>query len=436
MADELPPPNDLPPPGDSSGNNGNPSEPLRIEDELKVSYLNYAMSVIISRALPDVRDGLKPSQRRILVAMNDLGLGPASSTSKCAGIVGETMKRYHPHGDGAIYPTLVRMAQEWNMRHLLIRGQGNFGSIAGLPPAAMRYTEARLSPVAAEMLEDLERDTVDFMDNYDGKYREPLVLPCKFPNLLVNGSDGIAVGMATEIPPHNLREICDGVIRLIDDPDVTIDQLLRMTSGIDFDEESTAGAALYYSTDLRHRIYGYDVKWPPGQHYLYGSVSTQILWDVLDRRLGDETVAQYFAERVWSPLGAEQPAAWSLDSASSGVEKLFGGFSATARDHARLGLLFLHGGALNGQAIVPASWVARSLEPDAVAGLVHTADGYVRRGHYQWFLTRDGRSYFAKGYNGQYVFVVPDRRAVFVRFGEGYGDVDWTALFARLADEL
>jgi CubicO group peptidase (beta-lactamase class C family) len=218
--------------------------------------------------------------------------------------------------------------------------------------------------------------------------------------------------------------------------DVTIDQLLRMTSGIDFDEESTAGAALYYSTDLRHRIYGYDVKWPPGQHYLYGSVSTQILWDVLDRRLGDETVTQYFAERLWSPLGAEQPAAWSLDSASSGVEKLFGGFSATARDHARLGLLFLHGGALNGQVIVPASWVARSLEPDPVAGLVHTADGYVRRGHYQWFLTRDGRSYFAKGYNGQYVFVVPDRRAVFVRFGEGYGDVDWTALFSRLADEL
>ena len=234
MADELPPPSDLPPNADSPGSDGNPSDPLRIEDELKESYLNYAMSVIISRALPDVRDGLKPSQRRILLAMNDLGLGPSSSTSKCAGIVGETMKRYHPHGDGAIYPTLVRMAQEWNMRHLLIRGQGNFGSIAGLPPAAMRYTEARLSPVAAEMLEDLERDTVDFMDNYDGKYREPLVLPCKFPNLLVNGSDGIAVGMATEIPPHNLREVCDGLIRVIDDPDVTIDQLIELVRGPDF----------------------------------------------------------------------------------------------------------------------------------------------------------------------------------------------------------
>ena len=234
MADELPPSSNLPPTGPSPGGNGDREDPLRIEDELKESYLNYAMSVIISRALPDVRDGLKPSQRRILLAMHDLGLGPNASTSKCAGIVGETMKRYHPHGDGAIYPTLVRMAQEWNMRHLLIKGQGNFGSIAGLPPAAMRYTEARLSPVAAEMLEDLERDTVDFMDNYDGKYREPLVLPCKFPNLLVNGSDGIAVGMATEIPPHNLREVCDGVIRVIDDPEVTVDQLIELVRGPDF----------------------------------------------------------------------------------------------------------------------------------------------------------------------------------------------------------
>ncbi len=235
MADELPPPpSDLPPLGAAPGGDGNGHGLLRIEDELKESYLNYAMSVIISRALPDVRDGLKPSQRRILVAMNDLGLGPNSSTSKCAGIVGETMKRYHPHGDSAIYPTLVRMAQEWNMRHQLIKGQGNFGSIAGLPPAAMRYTEARLSPVAAEMLEDLERDTVDFMDNYDGKYREPLVLPCKFPNLLVNGSDGIAVGMATEIPPHNLREVCEGLLRIIEEPDVTIDQLIEIVRGPDF----------------------------------------------------------------------------------------------------------------------------------------------------------------------------------------------------------
>jgi DNA gyrase subunit A len=231
LSDELPPP----PPETPAGppEQGGPLR-LKIEDELKESYLNYAMSVIISRALPDVRDGLKPSQRRILLAMHDLNLGPASSTTKCAGIVGETMKRYHPHGDGAIYPTLVRMGQEWNMRHRLVHPQGNFGSIAGLPPAAMRYTEARLSHIAAEMLEDLERDTVDYIDNYDGKYREPLVLPSKFPNLIVNGSDGIAVGMATEIPPHNLGEVSNAVIRLIDDPDVSIDQLIEVIPGPDF----------------------------------------------------------------------------------------------------------------------------------------------------------------------------------------------------------
>jgi DNA gyrase subunit A len=233
LADDIAPPSGPPPEIPAPHGDGDRTEPLKIEDELKVSYLNYAMSVIISRALPDVRDGLKPSQRRILLAMHDLGLGPNSSTSKCAGIVGETMKRYHPHGDGAIYPTLVRMGQEWNMRHRLINPQGNFGSIAGLPPAAMRYTEARLSHVAAEMLEDLERDTVDFIDNYDGKYREPLVLPCKFPNLIVNGSDGIAVGMATEIPPHNLGEVSQGVIKLIDNPDVTIDELIEVIPGPD-----------------------------------------------------------------------------------------------------------------------------------------------------------------------------------------------------------
>jgi DNA gyrase subunit A len=234
LPDELTPPTVPPPPPAGDGDGGNGYEPLRIEDELKDSYLTYAMSVIVSRALPDVRDGLKPSQRRILVAMNDLNLGPASATSKCAGIVGETMKRYHPHGEGTIYPTLVRMAQDWNMRHRLIHPQGNFGSIAGLPQAAMRYTEARLSPPAAEMLEDLDRETVDFIDNYDGKYREPLVLPSKFPNLLVNGSDGIAVGMATEIPPHNLREVCDALIKVIDHPDVGLLELMEIVPGPDF----------------------------------------------------------------------------------------------------------------------------------------------------------------------------------------------------------
>jgi len=213
--------------------------PLNIEEELKESYLNYAMSVIISRALPDVRDGLKPSQRRILTAMLDLGLTPGGSTSKCAGIVGETMKRYHPHGDNSIYPTLARMAQWWNMRHLLITGQGNFGSIHGLPPAAMRYTEAKLSPVAAEMLEDIKLDTVDFQPNYDEKYMEPRVLPGKFPNLLVNGSGGIAVGMATSIPPHNLGEVCDGVVAYIDNPDIELDDLMEIIPAPDFPTGAT-----------------------------------------------------------------------------------------------------------------------------------------------------------------------------------------------------
>src|SRR5262249_47326668 len=170
----------------------------------------------------------------ILVAMNDLGLSPTAATSKCAGIIGETMKRYHPHGDQSIYMTLVHMAQHWAMRHRLIHPQGNFGSIGGMPPAAHRYTEARLSPIAAEMLADLESETVDFIDNYDGKYREPLVLPSKFPNLLVNGSDGIAVGMATEIPPHNLREVCHALVRVIDNPDATLPELMELLPGPDF----------------------------------------------------------------------------------------------------------------------------------------------------------------------------------------------------------
>ncbi|HPM83382.1 MAG TPA: DNA gyrase subunit A, partial [Candidatus Anammoximicrobium sp.] len=205
-----------------------------IEDELKNSYLTYAMSVIVSRALPDVRDGLKPSQRRILVAMHDLNLGPGAARIKCAKISGDTSGNYHPHGEMVIYPTLVRMAQEWNLRHVLIDKQGNFGSIAGLPPAQMRYTEARLSPIAAMMLDDLKLDTVDYVPTYDERNMEPTVLPSKFPNLLVNGATGIAVGMATSIPPHNLREICDALIRVIDNPDVSIDELLDIVEGPDF----------------------------------------------------------------------------------------------------------------------------------------------------------------------------------------------------------
>ena len=207
---------------------------LPIEDELKESYLTYAMSVIVSRALPDVRDGLKPSQRRILVTMNDLNLTPGAARIKCAKISGDTSGNYHPHGESVIYPTLVRMAQEWNMRHVLVDKQGNFGSIAGLPPAAMRYTEARMSPIAALMLDDLKLDTVDYVPTYDERGTEPTVLPSKFPNLVVNGANGIAVGMATSIPPHNLGEVCDALVRLIDEPDTSMDELLEIVQGPDF----------------------------------------------------------------------------------------------------------------------------------------------------------------------------------------------------------
>ncbi|MBM3969168.1 MAG: DNA gyrase subunit A [Planctomycetes bacterium] len=208
--------------------------PLAIEDEIRNSYLTYAMSVIISRALPDVRDGLKPSQRRILVAMNDLNLGPNSGRVKCAKICGDTSGNYHPHGEGSVYPTLVRMAQNWNMRETLVDKQGNFGSLAGMPPAAMRYTEARLAGPAADMLHDLDRDTVDFIPTYDQRNLEPVVLPAKFPNLLVNGSNGIAVGMATSIPPHNLGEVCDATVLLIDNPNANLGQILEVMQGPDF----------------------------------------------------------------------------------------------------------------------------------------------------------------------------------------------------------
>ena len=207
---------------------------LPIVEELQGSYLTYAMSVIISRALPDARDGLKPSQRRILVAMNDLNLGPRSQARKCAKIAGDTSGNYHPHGEQVIYPTLVRLAQDWNMRYTLVDGQGNFGSMDGDPPAAMRYTEARMTSPAVELLSDLRLETVDFEPNYDGTRDEPVVLPGKFPNLLVNGSTGIAVGMATNMPPHNLSEMVNAIVKVIDDPTVTIDELMELLPGPDF----------------------------------------------------------------------------------------------------------------------------------------------------------------------------------------------------------
>ena len=219
----------------------------RIEDEVSTSYLDYAMSVIVSRALPDVRDGLKPVQRRILFGMQELGVGPNSAFKKAARVVGDVMGKFHPHGDSAIYDTMVRMAQDFTLRYPLVTGQGNFGSIDGDPPAQMRYTEARLAPIAAELLADLDRNTVDFQPNFDDSIREPSVLPARIPNLLLNGASGIAVGMATNIPPHNLRELCDAIILIVDrwqptaelpivgeHADVTVDELLRIVQGPDF----------------------------------------------------------------------------------------------------------------------------------------------------------------------------------------------------------
>ncbi len=203
-------------------------------EEMQDSYLTYSMSVIMARALPDVRDGLKPSQRRILVAMNDLNLGPRAQTKKCAKISGDTSGNYHPHGESVIYPTLVRLAQGWTMREPLVDGQGNFGSIDGDPPAAMRYTEARMSAAGAMLLEDLEYETVEFVANYDNSRTEPTILPGKFPNLLVNGTTGIAVGMATNMPPHNTGEICEAILAYLENPEITVQHLMKVVPGPDF----------------------------------------------------------------------------------------------------------------------------------------------------------------------------------------------------------
>ena len=225
---------------------------IKIEDEMRASYLDYAMSVIVSRALPDARDGLKPVQRRILYAMLEMGMRATSRYRKCAGIVGEVLKSYHPHGDAPVYEALVRMAQDFSLRYPLIAGQGNFGSVDNDPAAAMRYTEARLSPIAEEMLVDIDHNTVDFFPNYDDSLKEPLPLPARLPNLLVNGASGIAVGMATSIPPHNLIEICDAVARLIDEPETTTDELAEIVKGPDF----PTGAIIY----RMQRDYEYDAE--------------------------------------------------------------------------------------------------------------------------------------------------------------------------------
>ena len=208
--------------------------PVKIEDELKQSYLDYAMSVIVGRALPDVRDGLKPVHRRVLFAMHELGNDWNKPYKKSARVVGDVIGKYHPHGDTAVYDTIVRMAQPFSLRYLIVDGQGNFGSVDGDPPAAMRYTEIRMSRFAHALLADLEKNTVDFVPNYDESEQMPTVLPARVPNLLVNGSSGIAVGMATNIPPHNLNEVIDACLALIDKPTINLEELMQYIPGPDF----------------------------------------------------------------------------------------------------------------------------------------------------------------------------------------------------------
>jgi DNA gyrase subunit A len=225
---------------------------VQIEDEMRTAYLDYAMSVIVARALPDVRDGLKPVHRRILYTMHEMGLRSTAAYRKCAGVVGEAMAKYHPHGDLALYETLVRLAQDFSLRYPLVDGQGNFGSIDGDPPAAMRYTEARMAAISDEMLADIEKETVDFVDNYDGRLRQPTVLPSRLPNLLVNGSSGIAVGMATNIPPHNLGEVSRAIATLIDNPEATVDELCEIVTGPDF----PTGGTIFRFEDQRNALTG------------------------------------------------------------------------------------------------------------------------------------------------------------------------------------
>ncbi|MFM7730891.1 MAG: DNA gyrase subunit A, partial [Flavobacteriales bacterium] len=208
--------------------------PINIENEMKSAYIDYSMSVIVSRALPDVRDGMKPVHRRVLFGMLELGVLSNRPYKKSARIVGEVLGKYHPHGDGAVYDTMVRMAQDWTLRYPLVDGQGNYGSMDGDPPAAMRYTEARLRKIAEEILEDLDKETVDFQPNFDDSLEEPKVMPGKVPNLLLNGVSGIAVGMATNMPPHNLTEVCTGIIAYIDNRDITIDELMEYIKAPDF----------------------------------------------------------------------------------------------------------------------------------------------------------------------------------------------------------
>ncbi len=309
MPDPTPP--DAPqPPASPASSLFAPNEKVtkvNVADEIKNSFLDYSMSVIISRALPDVRDGLKPSQRRILYAMNDLGVQPNRKHLKCAKIVGETMGNYHPHGDQAIYPTLVHMAQPWAMRDKLIDGQGNFGSVEGDPPASMRYTEARLAHLGAVLMDDMEKDTVEFVPNYDETRSEPTVFPAAFPNLLVNGGTGIAVGMATNIPPHNLGEVIDAVCALIDEPSLSIDALMQHVKGPDFPQRCQVcgleGIRNYFRTGrgtvkMRGRV---------GVEELKGGRSQIVITDVpflVNPATLEERIATLVTEKILTDISA------------------------------------------------------------------------------------------------------------------------------------
>ena len=296
MTEPTPPAPSAPAPGDNV-------KDLLIEEEMRESYLKYAMSVIVSRALPDVRDGLKPSQRRILVAMNDLGLTPSSKFRKCAKIAGDTSGNYHPHGESVVYPTLVRMAQDFVMRERLIEPQGNFGSLDD-PPAAMRYTEARLSRASMDMLANLDEDTVDFVPSYDERLQEPTVLPARLPNLLINGAQGIAVGMASSIPPHNAREVCNAVIALLDDPDVTLAELMKHVPGPDFATGGTicgrSGILDAYETGRGHLMLRAKCRTEEGRSDKLHLIFTELPYGVSIKAVSEQIVELVNSKRMTS----------------------------------------------------------------------------------------------------------------------------------------
>ncbi|MFN8476834.1 MAG: DNA gyrase subunit A [Kouleothrix sp.] len=274
--------------------------PVSINDEMRTAYLDYAMSVIVSRALPDARDGLKPVHVRVLYGMWDMGIRHNSPYKKSARIVGDVLGKMHPHGDASVYDALARLAQPWNMRYPLVDGQGNFGSVDGDPPAAMRYTEARLSAIAEELLFDIDKNTVDFRDNFDGTYREPTVLPARLPNLMLNGASGIAVGMATNIPPHNLTELCDAIAHLIDNPDATIEDLIKIIPGPDFPTAGmilgTEGIVNAYSTGRGHITLRAKAHIEEAARSAYNIVVTELPYQVNKARL-QERIAEMAKER-------------------------------------------------------------------------------------------------------------------------------------------